>query len=140
MIRPAVNLPGAGEDDFDLRVVDAAGLEDGKLRLAIDLEVRHRVPHRIEMAGLAGEVEEVIFPLHERAEAVGVADVGDVDLEPVADALDVVTIPAVIGQKAIHHGNVGAEGVEAPGEVRADKAEAAGDQDARVGELVFHGC
>src|SRR5207237_2232157 len=62
---PPVNLSGAREHNFDFRINRTAGFENRKLRLAIDFQVRHRVRHRIEMAGLAGEIERVILALTE---------------------------------------------------------------------------
>src|SRR4051794_22344731 len=92
---PAVDLPRAGEDDFDFWIAGAAGFEDRELRLAIDLEVRHRIRHRVEVAGLAGEIEKEILVLDEMAQAMSIADVGDVDLDAVANVFDVVTVSAV---------------------------------------------
>ena len=43
----------------------------------------------IEMAGLAGEIEEVVLVLNQVPHAVGVAYVGNVDMHLVADAFDV---------------------------------------------------
>ena len=85
----AVDLTRAREDDLDLRVVRAARLENRELAAAVDLEIGVRVAHRVEVARLAGQVEEVVLPSDEMAEAVLVADVRDVHRDVVLDAGDV---------------------------------------------------
>ena len=133
-----VNLARAREHDFDFRITGAAGLEDGKLGLAIDLQVRHRIEHRIEVARLPGEVEEVIFSLHQVPQAMAVANIGDVDLDAVANVFDVIKIAAVIRDQTIDDRHLRAKLNETPREIRSDEAQAAGDEHARIGERVVH--
>src|SRR3954463_4890930 len=90
------------------------------------------------MARLPGEVEKVILVLDEIAQAMSVAHVGDVDLDAVPNALDVVKIPAVIRDQTVHDRDIRAEIDKAAGEVGADEAEAARDQDAGAIKLAFH--
>src|SRR3954462_4851250 len=89
-IGPSINLARAGKDDFDFWVVSAAGFENRELRLAIDLQVGHRIAHRIEMARLPGQVKKVILALDQVTQAVGVANIRDVDLKPILQAFDIV--------------------------------------------------
>ena len=79
VLRPAVDLARAGEDDLHRRVVMAAGLEDRELAAAVDLEIRVRIAHGVDVARLAGEVEEIVLIADEVVQAVLVAHVGDVD-------------------------------------------------------------
>src|SRR5262245_40129642 len=58
----AVELAGTGEDDFDRRIVFPAGFEDRELSAAVDLQVGVGGAHRIHVAGLTGEVEQIILP------------------------------------------------------------------------------
>ena len=58
------------------------------------------------MAGLAGQVEEIVLPLHQVVHAVGVAHVGDVDPHPVLDAGDVEQIAAIFRDQAVHQGDI----------------------------------
>src|SRR5678815_3695659 len=60
-----VKLPRAGKDNLDPWITGAAGFENRKLSVAINLEIGHRVSHRIEMTGLAGKVEKIILSLDE---------------------------------------------------------------------------
>src|SRR5262245_42003555 len=60
----SINLSCAGINDFDGWVVFAAGFEDGKLGTAIYLQVGVGIIHRVQVARLAGEVEEVVLPLY----------------------------------------------------------------------------
>src|SRR5712692_10020898 len=59
VVRATVDLPCAREDNVDARVDRPAGLEQGQLRSAVDLEIDQRVGHRIEVTRLAGEIEEI---------------------------------------------------------------------------------
>src|SRR2546422_656173 len=63
VLRPAVDLPRAREDDPDLRVLVPARLEDRELAPAVDLEIRVRIRHRVEVARLSCEVEEEVLAL-----------------------------------------------------------------------------
>ena len=108
-VRLAVNLARAGENDLDVGVVFAAGFQNGKLRAAVDFQVGVRVLHRVHMAGLAGEIEEIILLLDQVAHAVFIAHVGDVDLDLVFDPVDVEQVAAVFRHQAVHKQNVCAE-------------------------------
>ena len=127
--RPAVDLAGAREHDLDLGVVPAARFEDRELRATVDLEIRLRIGHRIEMARLAREVEQNVLALQEIPEAVLVADVGDVDPDLIRDLRHVAEVPPVLRDQAVNQRHVRAFANEAAGEVRADEPQAAGDQD-----------
>ena len=129
-IRPPVNLPRAGEDDFRLRVVLAAGFENRQLAAAVDLEVRVRVLHAVDVAHLAGEVEDHIAPLHEIAHRRGLPHVGDVDAQARFEAGDVREVAAVVGNERVDEQDVGAEVDERVRQVRTDEAEATGDEHA----------
>ena len=48
---------------------------------AVDFEVRVRVEYRVEVAGLAGEIEKEVLVLDEVCDGVGIADISDVDVE-----------------------------------------------------------
>src|SRR5204863_4632656 len=125
---PPINLARACEHDLDARVTSPAGLEDGKLGLAIDLEIRHGIEHGIQMARLPGKVKEIILPLDEVLHAVTVANVGHVDLDAVPDSFDIIKVPAVIPDQAIDDGDLRAETDKSPRKIRSYKAEASGDE------------
>ena len=135
----SINLPRAGIDDFHPRIVPPAGFEDGELRGAVDVEIGARILHRVEVAGLAGEVEDEVLALHEILQAVLVAHVGDVHAHAAGEAVDVEKIAAVFRDEAVHEQHVGAEVHELPREIRADEAEAAGDEDAFAAEVLSVG-
>ncbi len=126
----AVDLPGAGVDDLGARIVMTAGLEQRQLAAAVDLEIGVRVTHAVDVTDLAGQVEDHVAPLHQVVHRAGLAHVGDVDVNPILDAGDVVQVAAVVGDQRIDQQHVGAEIGEAMGEVAADEAEAARDHHA----------
>src|ERR1700719_2762177 len=90
------------------------------------------------MAGLSREVEKIIFSLHEVAQAVGIANIRDIDLHPVLQSIEVVKISAVIRNEAVHDRDHSAQANEPAGEIRTDKAQAAGDQHLRSFKFCFH--
>src|SRR4051794_23601653 len=115
--RAAIDLASAGEDNFNLRVMNAAGLEDGELGLTVDLQIRHGVCHRIEVTGLPGKVKQVVLALDEVPQAMGVADIGDIHLNAVPDWFDVEKASAVIRNQAVNDRNSGAQSDQAKREV-----------------------
>ena len=80
------------------------------------------------MAHLAGQVEEHVLALHQVLHAVP-AHVGDVDADLVLVAGEVEEVAAVVRQQAVDRRHLRPEVGERAAQVRADEAEAAGDQD-----------
>jgi hypothetical protein len=130
----AIDLACAGEDDFDGGVVFAACFEDGKLGAAIDVEIGDGVVHGVEVARLAGKVEEVVLILDEVAHAMFVADIGDVDTDGGIEAMDIEEVAAVFRDETINEEDIGAEGDEVMGKIGADKTQAAGNEHVFVGK------
>ena len=129
-VGPAVDLARAGEDDLRAGIVVAARLEQRQLAAAVDLEIRVRIPHAVDVAHLAGEVEDDVAVAHEVVHRALLADVGDVDADAIGDAVDVEQVAAVVGDQRVDEQHVGAELDEPAREVAADEAEAAGDHHA----------
>src|SRR6185295_15340971 len=106
-----------------------AGLEHRQLAAAVDLEIRIRIAHAVDVADLAGEAEDdVAIPdqiVHRRL----LADVGDVHPHAIGDAVDVEQVAAVVGDERVDEQDVGAEVDETARQVAGDEAEAAGDHD-----------
>ena len=108
----------------------AARLEHRQLAAAVDLEIGVRVAHAVDVADLAGEVEDDVAVAHQVVHRRLLADVGDVDAHAVGDAVDVEQVAAVVGDQRVDEQHVGAELDELAREVAADEAEAAGDHHA----------
>ena len=108
----------------------AARLEQRQLAAAVDLEVGVRIAHAVDVADLAGEVEDHLAALHQVVHRAGLAHVGDVHRDAVLDAGDVEQVAAVVGNQRIDQQDVGAELHQAVREVAADEAEPAGDHHA----------
>ena len=81
--------------------------------------------HRVQVAGLPGQVEQIVLALHQIVHAVLVAHIGDVDPHPVLDAGDVEQVAAVFRDQAVHQGDLRPQLDQPAGQVRADEAEAA---------------
>lgn len=127
----AVELAGAGEEDFEGGVEFAAGLEQGELGAAVDFEVGVGVEHGVEVTGLPGEVEEEVLVLDEVGDCVGISDIGDVDAKVwgVCEVVEVEGVAAVFGNEAVDDGDLGACLEEGACEGGADEAEPARDED-----------
>ena len=134
MSRPSVELARAGEHDRDVGVLVPARLQDRELAARVDLEVRIRVGHRVEVARLAGEVEEDVLVANEEAEAVLVAHIGDVHRQPILDAGDVVEQAPVRRDERVDDRDSCVQLEELAREVGADEAESTGDENPLAGE------
>ena len=122
----------------------AARLEHGQLAAAVDLEIRVRIAHAVDVAHLSREAEDDVAIAHEVIHRRLLADVGDVDRHRVGDAVDVEQVPAVIGDQRVDEQHVGAEIDETPRQIAADEAEAAGDHHlaaaVEIAVIGDHGC
>ncbi len=122
-----VDLTRAREHHLHFRVVRAAGFEHGELAAAVDLEIRVRIPHAVDVAHLAREIEDDVAIADEIVHCRLLADIGDVDAHAISDAVDVEQIAAVVGNQRVYQQDIGAERDEVAREVAADEAEAPGD-------------
>src|SRR5581483_6557027 len=107
----------------------AARFENRELAAAVDVEIRVRIADAVDVAHLAGEVEDDGAILHEVVHRALLPDVGDVDLDAVRDAVDVEQVAAVRGNQRVDEKDVRAEIDEPAREVAADEPEAAGHHD-----------
>ena len=78
-VGPPVDLARARIDHLDARVVVAARLEQRQLAAAVDVEVRVRILHAVDVADLAGQVENHFAVAHQVVHGAGLPHVGDVD-------------------------------------------------------------
>ena len=137
--RAAVDLARAGMHDRDLRRDRAARFEQLQLRRAVDREVVLGRVHRVEMAGLPGQIEQEILSREQMAQRRRVADIGDVEPHPPAicqsgEIGDVGRVGAALRHHAVEQYQLGAEPGEPPRQRRADQPDPAGDQHARAAE------
>ncbi len=79
------------------------------------------------MAHLSGEGEDHLAIAHQVVHRRLLADVRDVDVQPIGDAVDVEQVAAVVGDQRVDQQDVGAEIDERARQVAADEAESAGD-------------
>jgi hypothetical protein len=107
-----------------------ARLEQRQLAAAVDLEIGVRIAHAVDVADLAGEIEDHLAALHEVIHRARLAHVGDVDGDPVLDAGDVEQVAAVVGNQRVDEQDVGAKIDEAMREVAADEPQSARDHHA----------
>ncbi len=130
----AVDLAGGGEHHLRARRPPPQPLQQVELNPAIELQVGHRVGHRVQVAGLAGQVEHHLLPRQDAFEQRRVAEVPRLEVQPMRDPLDVVAQPPLIGPQRIDERHHRAQVHQAPGEVGADEAEAARHQHAGARE------
>src|SRR4051794_6577132 len=87
------------------------------------------------MTRLSREVEQNVLTLHEVAQAVLVAHVGDVHLQTVLKARNVVQAATVLGHEGVDEHDVCVDLDQFAREIRPQEAEAARDQDVLAGEV-----
>src|ERR671925_740164 len=103
-MRPAVDLSSAGEDDAEAGIVGAARLQQRQLGTAIDLEIGLGIVHRVDVARLAGQVEENVLAPQPPDQLIDVADVEHIDLDLTLDPLEVGRRPSVGGYERVEEG------------------------------------
>ena len=109
IVRLTVDLAGARKDDLDAGIIAPASFQDGQLGSTVDLQISTGILHRVHVAGLPCQVEQVILPLDQVPHAVLVPHIGDVDLHVVLETGDVEQVAAVFGDQAVHEGHAGTE-------------------------------
>ncbi len=129
-VRTSVDLTRAGEHHAHAGVLRPARLENRQLRAAVDVEIGIRIPHAVDVADLAGEIEDDVLILDEHVHRVSVAQIGDVHANPILEAADVEVVAAVVGEQRVDQQNVGAKRGKLVGQVAADESEAARDHHA----------
>ncbi len=124
----AILLARPGKDDFHLGIVMPASFQNRQLGATVDLQIRIRVFHAVNVAHLSGEIEDIVHILNQIIHAVLVADVSDIHLDFVFDRFDVEKIAAVLRNEGIDYQHMCAVFYQAMGQVAANKSQAAGDQ------------
>ena len=73
----------------------AAAFQQRQLSTAVDVQIGERVVHAAEMAHLRGQAEDDVLHARQDAQALLIAEIGNVDANLPADRLDVVGVAAV---------------------------------------------
>src|SRR5207248_9787046 len=95
------------------------------------------VGHAADVTDLAGEVEDDRLTANQDAHAVLVADVGDVDPGPPAQAVEMGEIAAMARDERVDHEHPRPQVDEPLGQVPADEPEPAGNHHPPLGVEVF---
>ena len=69
------------------------------MRAAVDVQIRVRIAHAVDVTDLSGEIENDLPVLDEHVHRGLVADVGDVDPDSIFEAVNVEPVAAVLGTK-----------------------------------------
>ena len=131
--RPAVHLAGGGVHHGRRRISTPQQFEEDEMAAGVQIEVGHGIVHRGQMADLAGQVEHVPGADDRIADAIHVIDPGDDHLD-VVEPGDVAHVAAVRGHQRVDHRHVGSGAVQRVHQVRADEAQASGDDAALAAE------
>jgi hypothetical protein len=136
-----IDLSRARKDDLHARIALAARFEDRELGARVDLEIGVWVLHRVHVARLTGQIEEIVVTADQVEHALLIADVGDIDCQTVFDAVDVGQVAAILRMQAVDKHDLGAKVDQAPGEVGPDEAQTASDQhtSARIVSRIVQG-
>src|SRR6185437_15361209 len=126
-IRLAVHLARAREDHLHAGILVTTGFEHRQLCAAVDLEIGERIEHAVDVAHLAGEVENDLAIADQDLHGRSVSYVRNVHAHPVGDAMEVEQIAAVLGNHGVDEEHVRSELDEPPYEIAADEAQASGD-------------
>ena len=88
---------------------------------------------------MAREVKNIILAADEVFQTALVPDVAEVDRDAILDGLDVDQVPAVVVDHGVEQRHPRAQPDERDGEVAAEEAQPAGDQDLLAAEAIEGG-
>jgi hypothetical protein len=135
-IRSAVDLPGAGVNDPDARVVFPTRFKNKELGPAVDVKIHKGISHGVQMACLSGKVEQKILILDEVRHAEFVPDVRNVDSNTAFIAPKIEEISSVLRNEAIYDRHSSPQIGQSPSQVASYEAHTSGDQNAFASEIL----
>src|SRR5207237_2082182 len=89
------------KDDIYISIEITARFHQCELRLTVQLEIMLRKQHRIQMAHVRGQVENIVHAADQMVDNRRVAHVGDMQRDPILDVLDIKKIAALIGHQRV---------------------------------------
>ena len=114
----------------NLGIVQSARLQNRELRPRVDLQIRLRIGHGVQVTRLAGQIEEKVLAFHEVREAVRIAHIRDVQMRRRPEPREIVQIATVFRDQAVHQGDFRAQPDQPPRQMRTDEARPAGNEHA----------
>ena len=127
--RFAVYLPRTGVDDLYVRIEIAARFQQGKLRLTVQLKIMLRKQHRIQMAHVRRQVENIVHAADQMVDNRRVAHIRDMQRDPILDVLDIKKIAALVGHQRVKQINFDiADLDQAARKIAANETKAAGNE------------
>jgi hypothetical protein len=79
--------------------VSAAGLQDGKLAPAIDIQIGLGIGHRVDVTQSAGQVEHDLLTFHEMVHRELITDVGHVHGYTILEAGNIEKVATIVGDQ-----------------------------------------
>ncbi len=131
ILRHAIDLARAGVNDAAPRRLTRAFFEEVKLRGSIQVGIARRVLHAVDVADLAGQVEDEVHAEKFTGKSAGITDIR-MDDAHARRLRKVVGIGAATGHRRVHHGDLGAGFGQPHCDVAPDKSETAGYKDLTV--------
>src|SRR5438477_593245 len=137
---PRLNTcPSASRPAAERRSASTTSLTKLKSRRCFpspNIQIGHRIRHRVEMTCLAGEIKKKLAFLDQRRHRGGVAHIGKIDSHSIADVVNIKQVAAVFWNQAVDQGHFCPELNQASGEGGTDKTEPSRDQDVGAGKNV----
>src|SRR5207237_136845 len=123
----ATGLPRSGVNNVGGPVLMLAGFENGEWGQRIHVQIRKWILHRLDVAHVSCEIENIFFVAHELADQREIGGVAFDDLDIVPNTFNVEVIRAACWMKGIDDGDGGATFDKTYGEIASNEAEAAGN-------------
>ena len=134
IIWPSVNLARARKNNFHVRIVAAASFQDRQLRGCVNVQIGQRVGHRIQMTGLAGEIEQNFSSLNQCGHGVRVTHVRQIDNDAVTDISNIKEVAAMFWNQTVNQRYLCPESNQTPSQGRANEPESTRDKNIRAGK------
>ena len=135
VLGPPVHLARGGLDDHGVGRDRADHLEEPELARHVQLQVAHRVDHRLVVADLSGDVEDRV----DTGEHLGDGRIAHRRDDHLRLARHVGPIATVLGHEGVDHDDAGPGGDESMHQVGADESEPARDEATAARESAFDG-
>jgi hypothetical protein len=90
-----IDLARAREYQLWPAVESTTGFEERELRPTIDLKICQGIFHAVQMTHLASQIENVVLTLYQVCNAVGIANICDVDVNSLRDRFQIEGVPPI---------------------------------------------
>jgi hypothetical protein len=91
-LRPAIELPRAAIHNARARIHRTAAFQQAKVRFSITLKIPQWISHGIDVADMAGQIENDVYARHRFPQPGGFLEIERVDLNGTSDPIEIIQV------------------------------------------------